>query len=276
MFKFLSLISFILYLIIFPIISVAHTTAQLSYFKINGVYTNPYPITSTSVTDFQVPQDSTPQAYLINQTLNFALDTTRLPVPLDTIQKGTLTWNFGDEATAQGLANTHTYSKIGTYLLTINLTVPGDTNQYPIQSIFLNIVPNKNYQLPKPQIKVNGQTVSSGSTVLVDLSQSVKLEADLEPQNDQVIEYAWDLGDGNSSSQKSLSHNYVNTQFKLVPILRIKDSQGFIVDTSIVLSNQPSAKFSLKTLSIDGGIVILLALAAEAIILKKRSRFFNS
>src|SRR4051812_41879426 len=79
-----------------PITAFAHTAGQVPYFKVNGVFSNLYPVPTTSLSDFQLPQDDSPDTYLVNQSIDFELDLSRLPIPPEVVKETVFSWDFGD------------------------------------------------------------------------------------------------------------------------------------------------------------------------------------
>lgn len=219
----------------------AHMMGQPPSFKVNGVYTNNYPIPATSIPDLVLPQDIAPQNYLVDDPLNFEIDTTKLPIPLNIVQKLQFSWAFGDGATGQGIANTHAYQKIGSYILTINAQEPDDPTNYLIQSILINIVPTQNYQIPQAVISVLGKVVTNPQQVInSNFSNSVQFDASGSKSSSQILSFKWDFGDGTESTQPSVSHQYSTSKYVVSPVLRIKTADGFISDSYAQLINNGS------------------------------------
>jgi hypothetical protein len=243
----------------------AHIAGQPPFFLINGTYTGFYPVYISSLSSFNLPQDIAPENYLINQSLNFEIDSAMLPFPQSVIDKTTFNWDFGDGSNAEGLAAEHTYKKMGSFLLTITANYHGysDPNAKPIlQAILLNIVPNKDYKLPQARIKID-HTIIKDPNNPVEISENpVTFDAALSTQGSaKIVSYFWDIGDGESTTQPSFQHTYTDsTKTYIFPMLRIKDANGFISDTFVQLNMslpQSSQKSSISPLLIVGLVNIL-------------------
>ncbi len=223
----------------------AHLTGQPPFFLINGTYTGFYPVYVSSLPTFPLPQDSAPENYLINQSLDFEMDSAMLPFPQSVIDKTTFNWDFGDGTKAKGLTTKHSYNKIGSYLLTITADYGGyvDPNTKPIlQAILLNILPNKNYKLPKAIIKINDKEIKDQNLPTQIREQSVTFDATSSINGStKIVSYFWDIGDGKSTTQSVFHHTYTDSnKIYVFPILRVKDSNGFISDTFVQLEKSPS------------------------------------
>src|SRR5574337_885091 len=154
----LLFIVYILFTINHIPVAEGHLAGQPPFLKVNGVYAQLYPVPVTSLYNFDLPQDQPPDNYLVNQPINFELDKGRLPAPSEVIDKTKFDWDFADGSHDQGLKTSHIYTKMGSYILKIY----ADDNTTPkpqlIESVLINVLPDKSYQLPKAIIKVNGQT----------------------------------------------------------------------------------------------------------------------
>lgn len=281
------------WLLVTPTMIFAHTVGQPSFFKVNGVFSNLYQVPLTSLSDFDLPQDAPPANYLINQSISFEMDLTRIQAPPEAVKRTKFTWDFGDGVKATGLKNNHTYTKMGSYILTIY----ADDGTTPIpqllESILINVLPNPDYKLPQAKILVNNQTVKDPLLDKLNFPFTSKLNFDasssiVDPST-QIVSYLWDFGDQQSSKQNIDTHLYVDSQSQVFPVLRIKDSNGFIGDTFLEVENTdvtehgltltesatpkstPVSVFSpnTKTYIIAGTVVVLLAVISGFLILKR-------
>ncbi len=255
----------------------AHVAGQPPFFLINGIYSGFYPVFVTSLPNFILPQDSAPENYLINQSLNFQIDSAMLPFPQDVIDKTTFSWDFGDGTKAEGLTTNHSYTKIGSFLLTITANYHGysDPNTKPLlQAVLINIVPNKEYKLPKAVIKVNQEVVKNPNSpieiaddaVIFDATPSIKGSAN-------IVSYFWDIGDKESSTQPLFQHTFSDsTRNYIFPMLRVKDANGFINDTYVELDklpSQPKPKASISSFLLIG-LINVFVIVGIIIFLKRR------
>ncbi len=242
---FLFLFLFVV-LVVTPTIS-AHFAGSAPYLKINGQYTILYsvPLNSEPNAQFELPEDNAPANYIVGQPLVFVLDKTFLPLSPSDIQKAQFFWDFGDGKKGTGITQTHTYNKIGSYILTIQIkNAPSFVTPfpaYPFESVLINILPNATYRLPQAIISANGQTVSDPLTgnVWLDLNKKVSFDASSSQKGSApIVSYVWDFADTTTSNQKTVSHTYDPTTAQIYPMLRVKDANGFIADTFVEIDNE--------------------------------------
>ncbi len=221
----------------------AHLSNGLPFFKINGQYSALYPVPVTSLENFNLPQDLAPSNYLVNQSLNFEIDITKFSVAPEIVAKTKYNWDFGDGAQVHGLAATHTYTKIGSYILSIY----ADDGQTPkpqlFESVLINILPTMDYQLPKAVIKVNGQEVKNPLVDVLKFAFNGKLKFDgtsSSANSSRIVYYFWDFGDRQSSGSEVATHSFdkVLDRGQIFPVLRVKDANGFIADAYAEIDNQ--------------------------------------
>jgi gliding motility-associated-like protein len=120
----------------------------------------------------------------------------------------TVSWNFGDGGTAGNIASpTHTYSKSGTYKIT--LYGYGDNNLIDSVSDFITI-------------KGPFATVSASS-----IKSCLPFTVTLSAKTENAASFIWDFGDGSISTQPDtvITHQYL-TPGIYTPALIMKDSVG--------------------------------------------------
>src|SRR5437868_5068562 len=102
--KKLLLVFFITAFLLFkPPSASAHLIGQASFFKMNGKYTNLYPVQTTSISSFILPQDTSPDNYLVNTPIKLEMDTSKLQIPQEIIDKTKFDWDFGDGTRGKSL-----------------------------------------------------------------------------------------------------------------------------------------------------------------------------
>lgn len=274
-------------ILLFPTPTQAHLAGQPPFFKVNGNYSNLYPVPLTSLDNFNLPQDIAPDNYLVNQEIAFDFDTANLPAPPEVIKKTKFMWEFGDGGKGEGLSQKHTYTKPGSYFLIVKVddgTVP---EPQLLQSTFLNILPNHNYLLPKAVITVNGLTPKDPLTDILTANFKETLNFDAtksQVTNGQIVSYIWDFGDGKTDTQAKTTHQYTSDLNQTFPVLRIKDSNGFISDTYAEIENDlnktnetvsnktsaPSTKSPVSNNLLIIAAIILLIIIIYFIIKRKR------
>jgi len=234
---------FLLIGLFFPLTTAQAHIGGLSFFKVNGVYTVTYPTPSIDTPQLRIPQDLAAGTYLAGQSIQFDVDTAILQWPPEVVKQLHIAWDFGDGTTATGLSNTHTYSKPGPYLLTLNETSPDTPTPVLIESALLNILPTPTYQLPEVLLKVNGKLVTDstvsvpfepGKTISFDASRSIV------PSKGPVT-YSWNFGDGTTIAYgPQVAHQYSPEHPLLIAIVRVTDANGFFSDSYVRLEQATS------------------------------------
>lgn len=282
--KIASICLLALYLFSAPLAS-AHLIGQAPFFEVNGKYSNFYSVPTTSLTNFPLAQDQAPDNYIVNQPITFKLDTSKLPVPPEIIKMSQFTWDFGDGEKGSGLTNTHTYKKMGSYLLSIS--VDDGTNPTPqlLESVQLQILPFKGYQLPKAIIALNNLTKPNAANnefhlpmhkdIIYNATQSIS-------GSSPIKSYFWDLGDSNSSTKPQLMHTFPADMRLAFVVLRVTDKNGFINDAYTALRNDKGIVLQTKKPSstqpnipakllfpIIGASIIALGIISGLLMMKK-------
>ena len=193
----------ILFVFIFAVAAQAHSLGQPSFFKIDGKYAGYYDVLFTSPF-FDVPQDMAPEDYLVDQDLDFEIDIVPLQVSPSVLEQTTFNWDFGDGTTAQGLTNTHRYTRPGPYVVKIVASYGNEQSQL-IESALVQILPYRGYQLPKAVILTNGEQESE---ILLPFSKPVPLDATRSVASTKNVSYTWDFDDQTSSNQPVVQHQY--------------------------------------------------------------------
>jgi ABC-type nickel/cobalt efflux system permease component RcnA len=240
----------IVFALIFAVAAQAHSVGQPSFFKVDGRYAGYYDVLLSSPF-FDVPQDRAPEDYLVDQALDFEIDIVPLQVSPSVLQQTTFNWDFGDGTTAQGLKNTHRYTRPGSYVVRIAASY-GNGQQQLIESALVQILPYANYQLPKAAILTNGEQESE---ILLPFSRPVPLDATRSVAATPNVSYTWDFDDQTSSNQPVVQHRYDqgdehdDWQTAYV-LLRVKDGNGFFSDAYVELVNQDDNSQTALPLSI--------------------------
>ncbi len=272
-------ISILLILLVFPQVVSAHMVGQPPFFKINGEYSDLYPVPTSSVTNFNLPQDLAKQNHLVGEQLNMDMDVNQLPILPEVIDNTKFEWDFGDGVKGEGLKNSHTYNKYGSYILTIMAKYRTDEPQL-IQSTLINVLPDKNYQMPQSKILVNGQASKDPLTDIVktDFRKAVQFDSSESSAMGGVVEYMWDFGDGNTSTEANPSHIYESDGFQVFPVLRVKDKNGFIHDSFLQLENSDESSKGASSLIEIGtdywpfisiGVIVIIGIIGILIIKKQ-------
>ena len=161
--------------------------------------------------------------------------------PKEVVEKTKFLWDFGDGATAQGLKNSHSYTKPGTYFMDIKADSGEGFEPQLLQSTAINILPDKNYKLPKVVIEIDWKQSKDPllDIVEVDFSKSLTFDGSKsDPGSSEIVEYIWDLGDQTSRAEPTFIYQYKENPYAVFPMLRIKTKDGFIADSFVQLSDK--------------------------------------
>lgn len=142
-------------------------------------------------------------------------------------------WDFGDGATATGLTTSHDYGPDGFGPHPVTLTIVDSLG-----------TPASNTKTVTP---VNLAPVPSFTMHCSHSTCSFDAAASTDPDG-TIVGYQWDLGDGTTSTETSLSHTFVNSDVYTI-VLQVTDDNGSTVATSqtvaLPIANQlPLASFT--------------------------------
>jgi PKD repeat protein len=182
-------------------------------------------------------------------------------------------WNFGDGTgfrTDLGPTPSYTYSRPDTYTVTVIVPDPDDPEVSDSDTTTANIVSGNQ----KPVADAGGPySTVFGEPVQMDASGSS------DPDGDEIVQYAWDFGDGSTGSGQIVEHTYTTERpGSALVTLTIIDERGGIGqdETNVYVSlddgsdNQPpvadaggpypglvgqAVDFDASASSDDGGIV---------------------
>ncbi|BBP46965.1 hypothetical protein THMIRHAS_23380 [Thiosulfatimonas sediminis] len=133
-------------------------------------------------------------------------------------------WSLGDGTTSSLDHFNHTYDAAGVYQVTLTVT---DNDGLSDSSSIMVQVTN---EAPVAEISVDSQ---SGSVPL-----TVNFNAQNSFDNDgEIIDYAWNFGDGNSDTGSSTSHTYTGVG-EFTAILTVTDNAGAQSNTSVLIRVQ--------------------------------------
>lgn len=250
--------------LVYPVPILAHDKAQPYFLRLNDSYLDHYPIKSTSLPDFILPQeiDSTP--LLVNQPITFEIEKNNIPLQDKKSADDSFIIDFGDGQKSNGIHLEHSYTQIGSYILTLSVKPLFAEHEIIFDHVLINIVPDKNYQLPQAVIKINN--AASLPETVIDFRKQVSLDGIDSKSNNQIVNYLWDLGDGKSTDSSSVDHTYANYNFGANVLLRVKDQKGFIADSSIrLVDSQKQDTAPKNTNSLSPTILFLFLIGCLAI-----------
>ncbi len=155
-------------------------------------------------------------------------------------------WDFGDGAKARGNIQTHTYSELGDYSVSLKISVKNKTTAKDDTIEFKHDVTIDNV-LAKIVIKADPKEGPAPLTVNFDAS-------DTTSDNGEITEYAWDLdgnGEYNDSTDATTSYTFDKIQ-KYTVGLRVTDSSGQTADSTIEI-NATAPDDPVPVISVEGG-----------------------
>ena len=155
-------------------------------------------------------------------------------------------WNFGDQTTATGAFVTHTYTRPGTYIVTLSGTTNNAATAQAATEIVVLSEPN---ELPVARIIASPK---KGDAPLMVLFQ-----ADAEDPDGEIIGYAWDFGDGQAGTGAVIDHVFV-TPGVYVVTLSVTDNIGAVqrVTTAITVLGESAGGLNTDDTEGDSGLPI--------------------
>jgi gliding motility-associated-like protein len=173
---------------------------------------------------------------------NFALPNVCLPAgtanfsSTSTIASGSITgyaWDFGDGNTAAIANPTNTYTTVGPY--TVSLTVTSNNGCTDTKSQSLTTI----YAEPQAAFNAPAEVCLGTVTNFTDISTA---------PNSTVTQWAWDFGDGNTSTARNPTHTYA-TAGSYVVTLSVTSAIGCqtinnIATRTVVINPLPAANFT--------------------------------
>lgn len=248
----------------------AHAEGLTPFLKINGQYPDVNQIQKEAIvpSSFSVPEDTSKQKFTINEEISFNIDTSVLSnvYSEEVMQSLTYEWDFGDGTTAQGTEVRHMYGQMGSKVLTIyvDFNDPEVTfTKQPIESVQIDVLPNKEYVLPEPKILVNKKELRLESEE-VNMQNPITFEAEIKNKpSSEVASYMWDFGEGGKSNEKKAVHTYTTDPAITTPVLKVTDKNGFTVYTFGMLTNGKNTEGYTFATNTVGTII----LGAQALVL---------
>ncbi|HIF14843.1 MAG TPA: PKD domain-containing protein, partial [Bacteroidetes bacterium] len=147
-------------------------------------------------------------------------------------------WSFGDGSTSTLQNPTHTYTSPGTYNVILTVFNTNNCSDTKVRASYIEIV--------LPQANFLADTTSGCVPLDVNFS-------DQSTSSDPITSWAWDFGDGNTSSSQNPSTHTYNTADSFTVSLIIENSSGcrdtLSVDPKVIAGNKPTTDFSAQPLS---------------------------
>ncbi|MBU1130773.1 lamin tail domain-containing protein [Patescibacteria group bacterium] len=152
----------------------------------------------------------------------------------------TYDWDFGDQASGQGITASHIYSATGTFIVTLEVS-DGQLQDYDTLQVIVEgdtsttTEPGSSENQPPIAEAGEDQTVYLGDTISFNGANSY------DPDNDQLT-YNWDFGDNQTASGANVTHQYSEAESYTVTLTvsdgELEDQDSLIVE---VLDNSPAS-----------------------------------
>ena len=210
-------------------VALAHNSDQLPFVQIDGLDAKVYPVPSTSLTDFPLPQDVASKSHLPGETVTVGIITQNLPILPEFVPKTLWHWDFGDGTSAEGVQASHFYRKPGSYLIDLLSTTGSETPQL-LDRIQMNILPTANYVLPKAVLSIDGKIPSNPFTDILDSTYGYAARFDGSHSTGDGLTYFWDFGDTATANTTTAVHTFHVPYLYVSTLLRVVDSNGIISD----------------------------------------------
>ena len=217
----LFFITICLSLVVVPL-AMAHPGGGPPFLKVNGVIANTNPYSP-------LQEDNAPGKYIVGQNIEFRIDSKALGVPQEIVDRSKFRWSFeqGDTNYSYGISASHIYMDARTHIATLDVLAPDTTEYMNLDTVLINVVPDKNYQLPSVDISVQVPNLTS--------TTKAQFHAITISPHIQISRYVWSFGDGsNDVTGESANHFYHGTDFAYLVSLKATDSKKYIVYSGII------------------------------------------
>lgn len=140
-------------------------------------------------------------------------------------------WDFGDGNVSLEESPMHWYTNAGTYKVTLTATSAGKLNSKSIKIDITHLAPVAGFTMDKAEAKVN-ETISFTNTTV------------------NASTYAWDFGDGNTSTEENPKHAYLSAGNYTVSLVATGDGGEQTVSETIDITHlAPVASFTIDKTS---------------------------
>lgn len=140
-------------------------------------------------------------------------------------------WDFGDGNASMEESPIHWYTNAGTYKVTLTATSAGKLNSKSIKVDITHLAPVAGFTMDKAEAKVN-ETISFTNTTV------------------NASTYAWDFGDGNTSTEENPKHAYLSAGNYTVSLVATGDGGEQTVSENIDITHPiPVSNFTIDKTS---------------------------
>jgi PKD repeat protein len=190
-------------------------------------YTNPYYLQDAPTQ--QIAMDTVDDVFLPNEAIEFTVNTQAFGLPAQLLQNTKTYWDFGDNSQDMDKTNVkHHYKKPGSYLVSLKMQFQPESAIAEIDSVQINIVPEKNYALPKAQIKITPPKQ--------ELGKPITFEAVPNAFSGKNLRYIWTIGSTEKHTEKKLTKTFTDNNTYKILHLKIVDENNLASDTGAYIS----------------------------------------
>ena len=231
----------------------AHIGGGPPFLSVNGkdAPTNPNYIQSTQ--NFTVEQDLPPDHYLVNKPIHFAIKLNQLPVPPDVAAHSTFRWTWDTDSKNNDYGNTvdHTYTSIGSHIMTLEVKGPGEADYLVYDTALIDVVPSLGYKTPRVNVAVVKDSFGATKPVHFVAQSQVDPSA-------KIKQITWDFGPEEGISHETApTHAYKDKDYLHFVYVELIDSNGFKVVNGITMTANAGA-LTISPLSASGPAVPLV------------------
>ncbi len=143
-------------------------------------------------------------------------------------------WYFGTGATSTLTNPSYTYNSAGTYTVSLSVTSSAGCKDSISKTIYINQQPTANFTF--------SNVCYYSPATFTDTSI---------PNDGNIVQWNWDLGDGNASTSSNPSHQYASPGMYTVSLIVQTDSTCYdTIQKVIVTHPQPSANFNTSNVCV--------------------------
>lgn len=194
-----------------PNLAQAHTEGK-PFISVNGSY-----VTTNPLGGISAAHDLATEVYVVNQPIRFTLDTAIMPVSGKAYG---WRWSQDDQQVELGGSTDHTYTKTGSYVVSLEFKTPAETQYRSVDSVGITVVPKSGYLLPAVKIKA---TQIGKSTIRYEAV------ATHDPST-TIPKISWRFADGDTTATGSgavVTHKYhLAKDFRTFPSVTVTDGNG--------------------------------------------------
>ena len=161
-------------------------------------------------------------------------------------QVGSFQWNFGDGGTGSGQTVTHTFTRIGTFPVTLTITDSVGRTNFVTQSITIG----------QGQLPIAAFTVSPQPPAVIGQTLNFNGSGSTAAPGHFLADFAWDFGDGKTSGGVSTTHAYTQTGTFIASLIVTDDAgrkSALFPQTIVVNEGNPTPDFTFTPSSPKSG-----------------------